>query len=381
MARIKTHGRGAAAPGRAPAPRGGASRFLADDDAAGGGATPEGDSARGPAPGGAAIMAGGAGVNCGGSQSIDAMSTPAQKKARLDAGATAFSQAVVENLQCPITSALFVRPVCAEDGRTYEKAAIERWLSSKQRSPLTNEPMGMQLMDSMTTRALVESAIENGAVDDDVAATWHLESAKAKATGLLPGSIKDHLLRANALSPSKEIQLMLQATELKSRMDDLESEKQALLAESATEEIAAILGEASPVVPDRTSPAGPPEAVRRAIQQARAERTRTPAAMLSPPRRPRSPEEDLFGGGFERETVTLTRAPPSRQAPARRRRDEGGRWLDWGGRPALLPSGAGGDLEPPARRSPRARARTFHDESDVLVPPLSPTRLDSFASE
>ena len=309
------------------------------------------------------------------------MSTPDRKKARLDAGATAFSQAAVENLQCPITSALFVRPVCAEDGRTYEKAAIERWLSSKQRSPLTNEPMGKRLMDSMTTRALVESAVENGAVDDDVAATWHLESAKAKATGLLPGSIKDHLLRANALSPSKEIQLMLQATELKSRMDDLESEKQALLAESAnaaTEEIAAILGEASPVVPDRTSPASPPEAVRRAIQQ-----TRNHAAMLSPQRRPRSPEEDLFGGGFERETVNLTRAPPSRQAPARRRRDEGGGWLPWGG-----------VLEPPARRSPReaqasaqspswsgTRARTFHDESDVLVPPLSPTRLDSFASE
>ena len=188
------------------------------------------------------------------------MSTPDRKKARLDAGATAFSQAAVENLQCPITSALFVRPVCAEDGRTYEKAAIERWLSSKQRSPLTNEPMGKRLMDSMTTRALVESAVENGAVDDDAAVTWHLESAKAKATGLLPGSIKEHLLRADALSPSKEIKLMLKATELKSRMADLESEKQALLAEkqallaesanAATEEIAAILGEAAPVVPE-----------------------------------------------------------------------------------------------------------------------------------
>lgn len=41
---------------------------------------------------------------------------------------------------CPISQELFVNPVIADDGHTYERSAIKRWFSSgKLKSPLTNE--------------------------------------------------------------------------------------------------------------------------------------------------------------------------------------------------------------------------------------------------
>ena len=147
-----------------------------------------------------------------------------------------FSESVVENLLCPITSALLVCPVLAEDGKFYEKWAIERWLSSKKRSPLTNKAMGPRLVYSEVTRILVLSAIENGVVDDDAAAAWHLESAKAIACGTLDGalsSMKDHLDRAESRSSSTEVTLMLRAVALKSQMDDLDSQKRELVKEAA----------------------------------------------------------------------------------------------------------------------------------------------------
>ena len=210
-----------------------------------------------------------------GTQKIDAledrMTTRAQKKAKRGKGdegteakidkGEAFSESVLQNLYCPITHQLFVDPHTAEDGNVYEKAAIECWLTSKQRSPVTNEPMGARLFASSTMRALVESVLENKVVDADTAAAWYLESAKAKATGEMPldsqiVSIEEHLSRAEKLSPSEEIKAVRDAIELKSEMDDwilemqartedLEKEKQALLEkspESVTDAVAAILG-------------------------------------------------------------------------------------------------------------------------------------------
>ena len=208
-----------------------------------------------------------------GTQKIDAledrMTTRAQKKAKHGKGDegteakdfAACSQTLVQNLYCPITHQLFVDPHTAEDGNVYEKAAIECWLTSKQRSPVTNEPMGARLFASSKMRALVESVLENKVVDADTAAAWYLESAKAKATGEMPldsqiVSIEEHLSRAEKLSPSEEIKAVREAIELKSEMDDwilemqartedLEKEKQALLEkspESVTDAVAAILG-------------------------------------------------------------------------------------------------------------------------------------------
>ena len=42
---------------------------------------------------------------------------------------------------CPITKMPMREPVIAEDGHTYDREAIEKWLSLKHVSPMTNQPM------------------------------------------------------------------------------------------------------------------------------------------------------------------------------------------------------------------------------------------------
>ena len=148
---------------------------------------------------------------------------------------------MVETLLCPITSALPVCPVIGEDGRLYERDAIERWFESKATSPVTNAEIGTHLVDSTQTRTLILTAIEGGAVDDDAAAAWHFESAKATADGKLTGvlsSAKDHLLRADALSSSPEIKLSLKAVNLKFEQDALLKQG----ADAGVDLVASVLG-------------------------------------------------------------------------------------------------------------------------------------------
>jgi len=40
---------------------------------------------------------------------------------------------------CPITQDIFIEPVVAEDGHTYERDAIKKWLDNHNTSPLTNK--------------------------------------------------------------------------------------------------------------------------------------------------------------------------------------------------------------------------------------------------
>ena len=172
------------------------------------------------------------------------MTTRASKKAKTESKAnevSPFAQIALEILLCPITHRLPARPALAADGHVYERAAIETWLQTKSTSPLTNAEMATTVVDSKQTRTLIQSAIENGGVDDDAAATWHLESAKLIATGELPGaisSVKDHLELADVLSSSPEIELALKAVDLKVRQDALLKEG----ADVGIGVVAAILG-------------------------------------------------------------------------------------------------------------------------------------------
>ena len=152
------------------------------------------------------------------------MSTRASKKAKTASKADDALAQMVSNLQCPITHRLPVRPVVAADGHVYERSAIEKWLQTKSTSPLTGTEIGKTVTDVTQTRTLIQSAIENGGVDDDAAATWHLESAKLIAAGEMPGaisSVKDHLELADARSSSPEITLSLKAVNLKLQQDAL----------------------------------------------------------------------------------------------------------------------------------------------------------------
>ena len=124
-----------------------------------------------------------------------------------DAGASGqkLASAVLSSVTCPISQALVVDPVMAEDGAIYERDQITKWLSSNNRSPVTNAAMGARLVAAQNTRSLVESLLESENVDDDAAAAWHAASARKKISGALPGGIdaaKVHLDRAAALVES-----------------------------------------------------------------------------------------------------------------------------------------------------------------------------------
>ena len=60
-------------------------------------------------------------------------------------------------LVCPITQELFVEPVLAEDGHTYERSAISRWFNTgNTRSPVTNEELeGKKLVPNHVIRKVV----------------------------------------------------------------------------------------------------------------------------------------------------------------------------------------------------------------------------------
>ena len=124
-----------------------------------------------------------------------------------DAGASGqkLASAVLSSVTCPISQALVVDPVMAEDGAIYERDQITKWLSSNKRSPVTNAAMGGNLVAAQNTRSLVESLLESENVDDDAAAAWHAASARKKIAGALPGGVdaaKVHLDRAAALVES-----------------------------------------------------------------------------------------------------------------------------------------------------------------------------------
>ena len=144
------------------------------------------------------------------------------KRARTGAEEGASGQklasAVLSSVTCPISQALVVDPVMAEDGAIYERDQITKWLGSNNRSPVTNAAMGARLVAAQNTRSLVESLLESESVDDDAAAAWHSASARKKITGALPGGIdaaKVHLDRAAALESSTECDVLREALALR----------------------------------------------------------------------------------------------------------------------------------------------------------------------
>ena len=155
---------------------------------------------------------------------------------------------ILPNLRCPMTSSLLVCPVRAEDGHVYEAEFLERWLRSSRRSPLTNKPMGAETTKSGRTRSLILAAIENGVVDDEAAATWYLESAKAIAAGKLPVKMSAavaYMDRAIFLSASTEVALVRRAVAIKAEMVALDDQRQALMQEASrcgTDAVSVVFG-------------------------------------------------------------------------------------------------------------------------------------------
>ena len=77
---------------------------------------------------------------------------------------------------CPITQELPVDPVMAEDGRVYERTAIEDWLNrpvtGQIKSPVTNLAMGRRLLPALQIRNTIKNLVQSGALSGDKADAW-----------------------------------------------------------------------------------------------------------------------------------------------------------------------------------------------------------------
>jgi hypothetical protein len=97
-------------------------------------------------------------------------------------------------LLCSLTSRLPVDPVIAEDGRIYEKAAIERWITNRQQknrpinSPTTNELMGSTLIRAIQIKQLIQGMIASGAIPVELATRWKEEHVDKEVFDLNNGS-------------------------------------------------------------------------------------------------------------------------------------------------------------------------------------------------
>ena len=57
---------------------------------------------------------------------------------------------------CPITQDIFIEPVIASDGLTYEKYAIEKVMSSSALSPLTRQPLHSFVYPNLIVKDIID---------------------------------------------------------------------------------------------------------------------------------------------------------------------------------------------------------------------------------
>ena len=87
---------------------------------------------------------------------------------------SAVNEAMNEFL-CPITFSLPVDPVMAEDGKVYERSAIEEWLKKKRKSPVTNLAMGTKLLPALQVKNMIRAMVTSGALTGDKVDAWKLK--------------------------------------------------------------------------------------------------------------------------------------------------------------------------------------------------------------
>jgi len=78
-------------------------------------------------------------------------------------------------LVCPITFSLPVDPVMAEDGKVYERSAIEEYLNKQHKSPWTNLPMGTNLLPALQIKNMIRTMVTSGTLTGDKVDEWKLK--------------------------------------------------------------------------------------------------------------------------------------------------------------------------------------------------------------
>ena len=100
--------------------------------------------------------------------------------------------------KCPITTQLMLDPVVAQDGVTYERAAIERWLRAKRVSPVTRARIGEAVVPHIALRGAVEELVDAGGFVADERAEWLVARARQRCAEAARGGA-ERRLRAQRL--------------------------------------------------------------------------------------------------------------------------------------------------------------------------------------
>ena len=82
---------------------------------------------------------------------------------------------LAEEFLCPITHALPVDPCTAQDGRVYERAAVETWIKrcgKHVRSPVTNASMGRELYPAIQVKNAIRIMVTSGALTGSLVDEW-----------------------------------------------------------------------------------------------------------------------------------------------------------------------------------------------------------------
>ena len=91
---------------------------------------------------------------------------------------------IAKEFVCPITQELPIQPVTAEDGKIYEEKAIREWFSKKDgepTSPSTGAVIGTKLFPVPQVRNTIETLIQSGDIDDELATAWKQKLAEKLA--------------------------------------------------------------------------------------------------------------------------------------------------------------------------------------------------------
>jgi TPR repeat protein len=63
----------------------------------------------------------------------------------------------------------------AEDGKVYERSAIEEWLKQQGKSPVTNMAMGTRLLPALQVKNMIRTMVTSGTLTGDKVDAWKLK--------------------------------------------------------------------------------------------------------------------------------------------------------------------------------------------------------------
>lgn len=86
--------------------------------------------------------------------------SPAATQPPLPTKPTTDHSDIPDSFRCAITLEPMADPVVALDGHTYERTAIEHWLKTQRKSPMSNLPMGTTLIPNLTLRSMMQDWLE-----------------------------------------------------------------------------------------------------------------------------------------------------------------------------------------------------------------------------